>query len=644
MKKIRSKGYTLVSLFLVLTLGLTGCGKAGSQQEMSDASVAISSPVTSSAEFDLSFSARDLDVGFDEGTATQITLSDSGIEVAGSGAEAEGETVNITQEGTYVLSGSLPDGQIIVDAPDTDKIQLVLRGVSIHNEDHAALYIKEADKVFITLATDSQNTLSDGTEYVQRDEVNVDGAIYSKADLTINGGGSLNVIGNYKHGIVAKDDLVITGGKLSVTAQGQGLHGKDCVKIKDGIFALKTQGDAVQSDNTEDETRGFVYIAGGTFAIETQGDAFQAETLLQTDGGTFKIMTGGGSENASTDSQGNERGSWGMWGGPPGNPENVNGAPPETATETATVEDTPSAKGFKAGREMILNEGSFDVDSSDDALHSNGKLVITGGTYAVSSGDDGLHADGDLTITGGILLVAKSYEGIEGNTITITGGIIEVTARDDGLNVAGGNDGSAFGRPGQNSFTQVSSDHYLRISGGEIKVDAAGDGLDSNGNLFVEGGTITVSGPVNNGNAALDYDGTATISGGVLMATGSSGMAQGFSEESGQYSLLHNLSTSVAAGSEVSLTDANGQVILKWTANKEFTSVHLSSPDLVQGGTYTLTAGPLEETVTLSSVATSNGGGMGSGMDGMGGGGKGGNFGDMKGQPPQPGAKPDRPN
>ncbi|SHN75699.1 carbohydrate-binding domain-containing protein [Desulfitobacterium chlororespirans] len=637
MKKKRSKGYTVLSLFLVLTLGLTGCSKAGSQQEMGDASVVISSPVTSSAEFDLSFSARDLDVGFDEGTATQITLSDSGIEVTGSGAEAEGDTVIIAQEGTYVLSGSLLDGQIIVDAPDTDKIQLVLRGVSIHNEDHAALYIKEADKVFITLATDSQNTLSDGTEYVQKDEVNVDGVIYSKADLTINGGGSLSVIGNYKHGIVSKDDLVITGSKLSVTAQGQGLHGKDCVKIKDGIFALKTQGDAVQSDNTEDETRGFVYIAGGTFAIETQGDAFQAETLLQTDGGTFKILTGGGSENASTDSQGNEREGWGMWGGPPGNPENITGASPETASETATVEDTPGAKGFKAGREMILNEGSFDIDSSDDALHSNGKLVITGGTYAISSGDDGLHADADLTITGGILLVAKSYEGIEGNTITITGGIIEVTARDDGLNVAGGNDGLALGRPGQNNFTQVSTDHYLRISGGEIKVDAAGDGLDSNGSLFVEGGTITVSGPVNNGNAALDYDGTATISGGVLMATGSSGMAQGFSEESGQYSLLYNLPASVAAGSEVTLTDVNDKVILKWTANKEFTSVQLSSPDLVQGGTYTLAAGPLVETVTLSSVSTSNGGG------GMGGG-KGGNFGDTKGQPPQPGVKPDRPN
>lgn len=641
MKKTEPKGYTLLSLFLVLALGLTGCSKAGSEQEKGNASVAISSPATSSAEFDLSFSARDLDVGFDEGTATQITLSDGSIEVAGSGAKAEGDTVTVTQEGTYVLSGALSDGQIIVDAPDTDKIQLVLRGVSIHNQDYAALYIKEADKVFITLAADSQNILSDGTEYVQRDEVNVDGVIYSKADLTINGGGSLNVIGNYKHGIVSKDDLIITGGKLSVTAQGQGLHGKDCVKIKDGSFALKTQGDAVQSDNTEDETRGFIYIAGGTFAIETQGDAFQAETLLQTDGGTFKIMAGGGSENASTDSRGNERGGWGMWGGLPGNQESVNGAPPETApatgTAAATAEDTPSAKGFKAGREMILNEGSFDIDSSDDALHSNGKLIVTGGTYAISSGDDGLHADGDLTITGGILLVAKSYEGIEGNTITITGGIIEVTARDDGLNVAGGNDGSAFGRPGQNSFTEASTERYLRISGGEIKVDAAGDGLDSNGDLFIEGGTITISGPVNNGNAALDYDGKATISGGVLMGTGSSGMAQGFSEESSQYSLLHIFPTTVAAGSEVSLTDVNDRVILKWTANKEFSAVQLSSPNLVPGGTYTLTAGPLVETVTLSSVATANGG-MGSGM----GGGKGGSFGDMKGQPPQPGAKPDR--
>ncbi|AFM00235.1 hypothetical protein Desde_1840 [Desulfitobacterium dehalogenans ATCC 51507] len=631
MKRTWSKRYQLVSFSLALTLLVTGCGRAGSEREAGETSAAISSPAASSAEFDLGFSARDLDIGFDETTATKITLNDGGIEVSGSGAKAEEDRVTVSQEGTYILSGALNDGQVIVDAPDTDKVQLVLNGVSIHNEDHAALYIKEVDKVFITLAADSRNTLTDGTKYVQIDEANVDGVIYSKADLTINGSGLLNVVGNYKHGIVSKEDLVITGGKVSVTAQGQGLHGKDCVKIKDGIFVLNTQGDAVQSDNAEDGTRGFVYIAGGTFAIETQGDAFQAETLLQTDGGTFKVVTGGGSENASTDAKGNERNGWGMWGRPQGNPESINGAVPEA---TAAVEEdaTPSAKGFKAGSELILNEGSFNIDSSDDALHSNGTLVITGGTYAISSGDDGLHADGDLKITGGILLVEKSYEGIEGNTITITGGIIEVTALDDGLNVAGGNDGSAFGRPGQNNFTKANTDQYLRISGGEIKVNAAGDGLDSNGNLFVEGGTITVSGPVDNGNGALDYDGTATITGGVLMATGSSGMAQGFAEDSSQYSLLHVLSTSVAAGSEVTLTDANGKVILKWTADKEFNTVQLSSPDLVQGGTYTLTAGTVTETVTLSSIATSNGGGMG--------GGRGGNPGGMMGQPPQSGERP----
>ncbi|MGE4273721.1 MAG: carbohydrate-binding domain-containing protein [Desulfitobacterium sp.] len=322
----------------------------------------------------------------------------------------------------------------------------------------------------------------------------------------------------------SKDDLIITGGKISVTAQDQGLYGQDCVKIKDGTFALNTQGDAIQSDNAEDATKGFVYVADGSFTIETQGDAFQAETLLQTDGGTFNLTTGGGSENGITHTD-RDRGGWAPMGVPRSDESPSTGAP--TALTASTEDETASAKGFKA----------------------------------ISTGDDGLHADSDLKITGGTLVIAKSYEGLEENTITLTGGIIDVTASDDGVNVAGGNDGSSLGRLGQNNFDANQSEKYLKISGGDITVNASGDGLD--------------------------YNGTATITGGVFLSTGSSGMAQGFATESTQSSLLYNLTTTVSAGRKVTLTDSNGKEILNWTAKKDFSSIQLSSPDLVQGSNYT---------------------------------------------------------
>lgn len=589
MKKMPLK-YLLV-LTLSLSLLFTGCQSSEKTEKVSEALGTSSMPTVASFEYDLSFLARDLDAGYDENISTLITFSESGIEVTGEGAQVESHRVIVTQEGTYILSGTIQDGQVLVNAPETAEIQLVFKGLSIHNEDHSAVYIREADKVIITLASDSENSLTDGQEYIQIDDNNVDGVIFSKADLTINGSGILNIVASYKHGIVSENDLVITGGKFNITAEGQGLAGKNCVKIKDGKFNLITNGDAVRSDNGEDSTRGFIYVDGGVFKIKTQGDAFQAETLLQVDAGTFNLKTGGGSANASTDALGRVNSDWGKWGAPKGR-----------ADSTAEENTTKSAKALKAGQELILNEGSFTIDSSDDALHSNGTLVINGGTYGISSGDDGLHADSDLVIAGGILVIDKSYEGIEGNTVTITGGIIEVTASDDGINVAGGNNQFAFDRPGANRFIESEiSEPYLRIKGGDIKINAYGDGLDSNGNLFIEGGTITVSGPVNSSNGILNYGegGIATITGGVFMSTGGSGMAKGFSDQSTQYSLLYNLSSVVPAGSEVSLTDFTGKVVLQWTAAKEFSSVQLSAPELTEG-TYTLKAGDMVETVTLS--------------------------------------------
>lgn len=592
----KMKGMAVCTAAAVLAAALTACGggqtqPSGSSSQSASQTEAQGIAATSPAGIDISFTARDLDVGYDESAATKITLAQDGSAVSGEGASVAGNTVTISSAGAYLLSGELSDGQIVVDAAESDKIQLVLDGVTICRKDHAALYVKQADKVFVTLAPDSANSLSDKTDYLLAEgDSNVDGVIFSKADLTINGSGALTVTAHYKHGIVSKDDLVITGGTYTVTANGQGLSGKDCVKIKDGSFTIHAQGDGIQSDNTEDALRGYVYLAGGTFDITAATDGVQAETVLQIDGGRLQLSTGGGSANASTDSN---RG-WGDW--------------PMMGGEQQTQDDTPSAKGLKAGTMLLISGGSFTLDCSDDALHCNGNLTIEQGTFTLASGDDGIHADDAVLIQGGSIAITKSYEGIEGSNITISGGETDLVASDDGLNAAGGNDASSLGgRPGQNSFAE-NADVFIRITGGALTMDASGDGIDSNGALYIDGGTVYVNGPTNDGNSVFDYDGSAAvITGGSIVAVGSAGMAQGFTGDSTQCSILYNWPAQLSAGTEITVSDAQGNVVLSYTPAKSFRSAVLSAAGLVQGETYTIAAGTQTEEVTLSAVNTTAG-------------------------------------
>ena len=573
------------------------------------------------AGLDLEFTANDLDTGYDEKNDTLITADAGTVSVTGSGSagvSVNGSIITIMQEGTYILSGVIADGQVIVSA-DAAKVHLVFNGIKVHCDDNAPVYIESADKVFITLAQGTENTLTDGISYISDDaEVTVDGVIFSKADLTMNGTGSLTIEGNYKNGIVSKDDLVFTGGTYNISAAGQAISGKDCVKIKAGTFNLVTGGDGIQSDNTEDASLGYIYIEDGTFTVAAETDAIQAQTVLQIDGGTYQVTTGGGSSNASTTSSGQDNQNWGKGGAA----VNTSTAATTDTAAAASSDTVSSAKGLKALGELIVNGGDFIIDSSDDALHSNEDLTINNGTFNISSGDDGMHADSNLSILGGSVTITKSYEGIEGYNITVSDGTVSLTASDDGFNVAGGADSSSVnGRSGQNTFTTVSSDMALTISGGTITVNAGGDGLDSNGNLYIEGGFITVSGPEDNGNGTIDYNGTGTISGGILLGSGSSGMMEVPGSESTQASLSYSLSSTYQAGTAISLADESGKVIASWTAEKTFSSVVISTPDMVTGASYVLTVGSDSQTIELTSVATSNGssemgGGTGGAMGG----------------------------
>lgn len=490
------------------------------------------------------FTKRDLAGTYDESEAVKITLSGKTATCDSSNVHIEDGVVTIKAAGVYVLSGTLTDGTIVVDAGDDDKVQLVLDGVSITTADYAAIYAKNADKVFVTLAEETENSLTVSGDYVQTDDNNVDAVIFAKCDLTLGGSGSLTVKDTVGHGIVSKDDLVVTGGTYVIESQDHCLNGKDSVRIADGTFTLTCDEDGIHAGN-DDQQDGYIYIEGG------------------------------------------------------------------------------------------------DID--------------------ISVGDDAMHAEGLLIITGGDIDISKSYEGIEGYKILVTGGDINVAASDDGFNAArpdsnGQSDGTqsteddqsqtdssqsktndtetnrpelpekgdrsgdsgAPGGPGMGGAgMDADYDAYILITGGTININADGDGIDSNGYLGIAGGNVYVLGPSNNGNGALDYGIYAAITGGEMVAVGGSGMAQGFGDESTQCSALVNFDEWIDAGETITLTDSNGNKLLTYKADKKFDSVLISTSDMKQGETYTLTAGDQTSTFAMEDVTYSEGS---SSMQGPGGG------------------------
>lgn len=624
----------ITAAFFITVTAFSGCSEsANSSQTTSSVSQAAKSDI------DASIAAEDIDVGYDEESSVGIRFADGNAAIDGEGATSEGETVTISQACTYILSGTATNGRIIVSADKTAEIKLIFNGVDITCADNAPLLVSKAKKVYIVLEDGTENVLTDSASYsLGEDDSNTDGAIFSKADLTINGSGTLTVNANYKHGIVSKDDLVITDGNINVTSASTAMVGKDSVKISGGTFNISASTNGIKSTNTEASDKGFISVTGGSFTVVANNDTFEAETVLSMEGGSFDITTGGGSANASMKSDGTPNKNWqndmGNGGGGPngmGRPDDngngTGGKPPamptsddtgltietaanRTTDSTDTTDNTStSAKALKAGNEVNISGGEFKIDSADDSVHSNGNIVITGGNISVASGDNGMHADGNLTISDGTVDITKSYEGIEGSIVTIDGGTISVVASDDGINCAGGSDTGSTDRMGADQFSSQDGVE-LNINGGTVTIDADGDGLDSNGNFTMAGGTVYVCGPTNGGNGALDYNGTATVTGGTLIACGAVGMEEGFGDSSTQYSVLHDLGSTVSANEKLTITDSDGKEILSFTPTKTWQSVVFTSADLKEGETYTITAGSQSETVTIDGIVTSNSKGM----------------------------------
>jgi hypothetical protein len=513
----------------------------------------------------------DLDYSINSSDMSYIKLEGDSITFEGSGATVNGNIVTITSAGMYGISGTLNDGQIIVDTVDEETVVLVLNGADITYSTSAPIYVSNAEKTVITLADGTENYVTDGDSYIFEDaEDEPNAAVFSKDDLTINGNGSLTVSANYNNGIASKDDLKITGGSITVNAVNDGIKGRDSIAIKDGMITVNAGGDGMQSNNDEDAEKGYVAIEGGTLDITAGLDGIQAETSLLVSGGDIAITSGGGSVEASS--------SVGGFGG-----RGMGGNPNKT---------DESAKGLKAGVDLTITGGEIQISSLDDALHSNVRITINGGDILLASGDDGVHADDVLTINGGVLNITQSYEGLESVIITINDGTIHLVASDDGINASSGNGGAAAGgMPGQGPGDFESGDNYLYVNGGYIAIDAMGDGIDANGPIDMTRGVVIVNGPTSNGNGPLDYLGTFNISGGFLVAVGSSGMAQAPSESSSQYSMMYNFSAQQVAGTLVHIETDNGEEILTFMPTKEYQSVLLSSPELQNGATYVVYSG-----------------------------------------------------
>lgn len=560
------------------------------------------------------FTERDLAGTYEESGAVYVTLSDDGITGETDGVVIDGQMVTITAEGTYIFSGTLSEGQIVVDA-DNAKVQIVFDNVDITCASSAAVYVKNAEKVFVTLAEGAQNTLRNTDEYVAIDDNNIDAVIFAKSDLTLNGTGSLTIVSAEGHGIVSKDDLKITGGTYDITAAGHALSGKDSVRIADGTFILTAEKDGIHAENADDEEKGYIYIADGDFTITSDGDGMDASNIVQIEDGTFDITAGGGAANSQKTHESDMPG-----GGMSQNIERPDGeSMPQMGEkpdgenmpqDTTTDESGTSTKGIKAGGGMYLNGGTYQINSADDSIHSNANIMIADGTYTLATGDDGVHADDALTVNGGTITVTESYEGLEGLTVTINDGTIDITARDDGINTAGGTDQSGFGTFGDHfkgmdsadDETEETTDNemWMELNGGYIHILAGGDGVDSNGDLTINGGEIYIDGPSDNGNSAIDYGdrSSAYVNGGTLVAIGSSGMAEVMSDSSKQKVLMVKLGEQMEAGNVV-LTDSEGNVIVSYTALKTYDCVIISTAEVESGATYTLaTSGTTTEVTT----------------------------------------------
>ncbi len=632
---------------LSLSVVLSGCQSKSSSKNNSGVSNQTSTldedetdtSNISKFEIEPDYTADELDYDYDEAEVVAITLNGDNISCKSSDVKIDGSMITIQKAGTYLLSGTLTDGNIIVDSDDKENVRLIFNGVEISNSTTTPLYIKNAEKTIVTLVDGTENTLSDGENYILDDESNNEpnGTIFSKDDLVINGLGSLTINANYNHGIQSKNLLKIISGNIDIISNGDSIIGKDGVIVKEAVINIESQEDGIKATKVE-ENKGYIYLDNPEITIKAKKDGIQAVTCLYVKDGKYNIETGETNENSQSNS--------------------------DTSTDY-------SRKGMKAGVDITIENGEYTIDSEDDGIHSNNSITVNAGTVNIASKDDGVHADTELTINNGDIKVSESDEGLEAKYITINDGNIDITTSDDGINASSGssttldsgnapevgnrpempanengevdtNAGNRSEMPanensentlgnnsrmmpggGQGGFNE-SDGSELVINGGIVHVNAGGDGIDSNGTITINGGEIYVDGPTSGGDGALDYADTCEINGGILVATGSIGMATAPTSGSTQYSVNAAFSKTYNGETKVTVKDSSGNEVLTYTPAKNFQSFVFSTDKLKSGETYTIYAGDTQEgtftvsdiTTTVGNVSSGMGGGKPGGMQG----------------------------
>lgn len=458
-----------------------------------------------------------------------------------------------------------------------------------------------------TLTDGSENGISAAGDSAEDDYANVDAAIFARCDISFNGSGSLSVSSAKGRGIVSKDDLVFTGGSYMIQAANHGISGKDSIRIADGSFVVTAGKNCLDSDN-DDSDKGFIYIAGGSFDLSSGNDACHCS-------GDFDFLAGSMELSAADDGVHSDA-ALSVSGG------SINILLCYDGLEGVTVD---------------ISGGTIDITSSDDGINAaNGSSDSahdgTDGTPAESaggvtdmSGDPPEKPDGDSAPDMSCAGMQRPDGGTppekpdgSGDTGTVSGSAPEAPADmpEAPTNMPGGM-GGGFGG-GDDPFAADSS-CLVTISGGTVRINAQGDGIDSNGDLVTSGGEVYISGPRNGGDGALDYNGSGTISGGIVAACDMGGMSQNFSDGS-QCSAMISLNGS----GEIRLTDASGNVLLSCTPADYYSCIVVSCPELSEGSEYTLSYGSASQSFTqseahmgsASNVPAGGFGGMGGNMGG----------------------------
>jgi hypothetical protein len=544
---------------------------------------------------DSSGSEDENDYIWDNSDIVNIQLNGTSISADDAGITESGSKVTISTAGTYRIRGTLTNGQIIVDTKDKEIVRLILDNINVTCSNSAPIYVKKAAKVLIALADNSDNYLTDGSSFILNSDNEPNSTVFCKSYLSFYGKGSLTVKANYADGITSKDGLVIKSGTLNVNSADDGIRGKDYLILKRGNITINAKGDGMKSDNETDTSLGFITIDSATVNITASGDGLNAQTNLKINDGSYTITTGGGAGSVTTGTGMN----------PPGG-------------GSGGYSGSVSEKAIKAKGSLIIEKGTFIINSADDALHSNNTVTINDGTFSIASGDDAIHAETSITINKGTISISKSYEGIESASITVNDGTVNLTSTDDAFNATKGL--TAGG-------TEAIDGSSLIINGGNLIVNTtSGDGMDSNGNLSINGGTIIVHGPQSQPEVGFDINGVFNVSGGFVVGTGpnSGNMIEGPGTSSAQYSLKITISSNLSTSTLFHIENAAGKDLLTFKPVRSVYYIIFSSPDLTSGSIYsiytggsstgtningvytggTYTAGTLKKSVTISGKLT----------------------------------------